>query len=360
VGHTLLCDRTEGDFQKGEWQMITNLGSVLSDLCVDEPIAWGKVRLHPLRLRGTANLEYLVLNDSESEGVVVIEETCTAGTVPELRVRNRAKSRVLIPEGSTLVGAKQNRVVNLSVMLAPESVTLIPVSCVERRRWRFVSPHFGCGELADAPLRSLMRAEATKSLKSMGKVHVDQEMVWHHVEGMLDKAGAGSPTRDYHALHEKRRQELADYEAQLRLPENACGVAVEINGLLEAVDLFDKLNTLHKLWPRLARSYVVTALDPECPRGSKVAVKEFLERVLSSPSESYEPVGVGTTVRLTDSEGIGAALVCEGQLVHLSVFADGTAGEHKAGTSERPVQSTQPESGSEPAKRRQPWWKFWE
>jgi len=183
--------------------MITNLGNVLSDLCVDEPIAWGKVRMHPLRLRGTPNLEYLVLNDSESEGVVRIEETCASGSVPELQVRNRAKSRLLIPEGSTLIGAKQNRVVNLSVMLAPESVTVIPVSCVERGRWRFTSPHFGYGGLADIPLRAKMRADATKSLKNTGEIHVNQGAVWEHVEDMLYCASAGSPTRDYHALYEK-------------------------------------------------------------------------------------------------------------------------------------------------------------
>src|SRR5215470_10510460 len=88
-----------------------------------------------------------------------------------------------------------------------------------------------------------------------------------HVHAMLEGAGVRSPTAAYHALYEKWQPEFADYQAQLRLPENACGVAVEIDGLLEAVDLFDKPSTLHKLWPRLVRSYVVSALGPGVPRG---------------------------------------------------------------------------------------------
>jgi hypothetical protein len=339
--------------------MITNLENLLSDLSVDEPIAWSKVRMHPLRLRGEASLEYLTLDDSDLDGLVTVEEASASGSVPELRVRNRTKCRVLIPEGSTLIGAKQNRVVNLSVVIAPESVTIIPVSCVERGRWRFISPHFAAGGFADSPLRASMCMDTTESLKRDGKVQVDQGKVWSHVDGMIHGAGACSPTAAYHALYEKWQPELADYESRLRLPDNACGVAVEIDGLLEAVDLFDKPNTLHKLWPRLVKSYLLAALRPEAPRGRKTDVKEFFARVLASTSESYETVGIGTTIRLTHAEAVGAALMCEGQLVHLSLFANDVP---YPSSSETPLPEPQ---GSEPADQpkrsspRSPWWRFW-
>src|SRR5262249_9756900 len=198
-----------------------------------------------------------------SETVVTVEETSTSGSVPELRVRNNSRQRVLIPDGSTLIGAKQNRVVNLSVMLGPETVTVIPVSCLESGRWRFMTPHFNPSWMCDSALRAEMCAGATASLKAMSKVSIDQCGVWNHVEAMLGSAGADSPTRAYHALYEKLQQELGDYEAHLPVPENACGVAVEIEEKLQAVDLFDKWDTLRKLWPRLGRSYVLTALYPE-------------------------------------------------------------------------------------------------
>jgi hypothetical protein len=137
---------------------------------------------------------------------------------------------------------------------------------------------------------------------------------------MLDSAGADAPTRVYHALYEEWHQELADYQARLRILGNAWGVAAAIDGRLEAVDLFDKSNTLHKLWPRLQRSYLLAALSP---RGSKADVKEFLEPIVSSPGESYVPVGVEATVRLASKDAVGAVLVCDGHLVHLSVFAAG-------------------------------------
>jgi hypothetical protein len=302
--------------------MTANLHQMLSELSVEAPIGYQRLRIIPLRFRRASSLEYLTLDES-SAALVAVEESSPAGSVPELRVRNRAKERVFIPDGTTLIGAKQNRVVNLSVMVAPESVTVIPVSCVEHGRWRSVSPQFAHGAFADSPLRAMLCAGTTDSLKTTGKVHVNQGAVWSHVEAVLDSAGAEAPTRAYHAVYEKWHQELADYQARLRLPSSACGVVAEIDGMLEAVDLFDKPSTLHKLWPRLVRSYLLAALRPEAPRGSKTDAKEFLECVFHSPGESYVPVGVGTTVRLTSTDVVGAAMICDGQLVHLSAFANG-------------------------------------
>jgi hypothetical protein len=144
------------------------------------------------------------------------------------------------------------------------------------------------------------------------------------------------------------------------LRENACGVAVEIDGLLEAVDLFDKPSTLHKLWPRLVRSYVLAALGPRVPQGKKTDVKAFLERVLSSEGESYEPVGVGTTIRLTNAEVVGAALMCEGQLVHLSLFANGVPNPSSGGQPLPTPQASDPANQAKPTSPHNPWWRFWE
>jgi hypothetical protein len=337
--------------------MTANIRALLSELSTEAPVDHKRLRVIPLRLRNTSDLEYETLDES-SAALVTVEECSLSGSVPELRVRNRAKKRVFIPDGSTLIGAKQNRVVNLSVMLAPESVTVIPVSCVERGRWQFLSPHFAHGASADSPLRAKMCAGTTKSLERTGKVHVDQEAVWDHVETMLGRAGAYSPTHAYHALYENWHQELADYEARLCVPDEACGVAVAIDGQLEAVDLFDKPSTLHKLWPRLVRSYTVAALCPEAPRSTKTDVKDFMECVFSSSGASYVPVGVGTTVRLANTDAVGAALVCDDQLVHLSAFANGT---RKDGTQvPRPMPQERKDGGeSKLSNPPRPWWRFW-
>ena len=99
--------------------MSTNLRELVCHLSTGDPIAYGKVRIVPLGMKQTSDLEYLTLDDGCSETVVTVEETSTSGSVPELRVRNNSRQRVLIPDGSTLIGAKQNRVVKVRPSMRP-------------------------------------------------------------------------------------------------------------------------------------------------------------------------------------------------------------------------------------------------
>ena len=57
-------------------------------------------------------LVYITLGEALGAGSIEIREVSEGGSVPELRVVNRAGKMVLILDGEELVGAKQNRIVN--------------------------------------------------------------------------------------------------------------------------------------------------------------------------------------------------------------------------------------------------------
>jgi hypothetical protein len=85
---------------------------------------------------------YRTLDDALSRGEVEITEISEQGSVPELQLVNRGSRPVLIVDGEELVGAKQNRVVNLTILVAAQPELTIPVSCVEAGRWRAKSRAF--------------------------------------------------------------------------------------------------------------------------------------------------------------------------------------------------------------------------
>ncbi len=80
--------------------------------------------------------DYLTLDEALAQGEVRVTETSEAGDVPELRFENRSNRAVLLVDGEELVGAKQNRVLNLTILVPGKSTIIIPVSCVEAGRWR--------------------------------------------------------------------------------------------------------------------------------------------------------------------------------------------------------------------------------
>ncbi len=85
---------------------------------------------------------YQTLQEAIAGGGFAVEEVSESGQVSELRVRNKGSQPVFLLDGEEVLGAKQNRVVNLSIMVPPQSATVIPVACVERGRWSRVSDEF--------------------------------------------------------------------------------------------------------------------------------------------------------------------------------------------------------------------------
>src|SRR5262249_7252883 len=75
-------------------------------------------------------LGYLTLDDALELQALKVTEVSDGGNVPTLKVINTSGARVFLMAGEQLVGAKQNRVLNTSLMVAPEVELPVPLSCV--------------------------------------------------------------------------------------------------------------------------------------------------------------------------------------------------------------------------------------
>ena len=82
-------------------------------------------------------LSFQSVHRAYEKNLLTVEEVCDEGRVNELRLRNFSDECILIMDGDILKGAKQNRVVNTSVVVAPRCEIFIPVSCVEQGRWTY-------------------------------------------------------------------------------------------------------------------------------------------------------------------------------------------------------------------------------
>ena len=116
---------------------------------------------------------YRTLKEALQQGTLTISEVTDGGSVPELKVINKGDMPVLLLDGEELAGAKQNRVLNTTILLDVNSETTIPVSCTEHGRWSYTSSHFAD---SDVVMASNVRREKVRSvhenLKNQGALRV--------------------------------------------------------------------------------------------------------------------------------------------------------------------------------------------
>lgn len=298
-------------------------------LVPDEPIQGGALAVYPLLNPDAPPAEpgYLLLEPALKSGLVQITEVHEGGNVPTLALRNHAALPVLALQGQELVGAKQNRTLNVTI-LAPSGRTEIPVTCVERGRWAYRSRRFGAGGFEHFGLRhkkAAMVADAAK--RHHDKTHryrVDQMAVWDEVDHESARhqvRSATSALNDVYAAPQVAA-DLGAFDELDTLPEGTVGVVVAMGGGLVAAEFLETPPAFAEVWPNLKRGYALSALGrKEKAAPSRTEAEAFVAWPSAGKVETGEAVGLGVDVRSEGKAFMAAALAYEGRLLHGTLFA---------------------------------------
>jgi hypothetical protein len=295
---------------------------------------------------GTASADagpaYLTLDEAVSAKAVDIHEL-GSGTVPTVAVETR-DTPVVIFGGDTIVGGKQNRIVNVTIWLSAHKTTPIPVTCLEHGRWDpGAEARFDSGPKADLRLRSMLNTQVHARARAMAaagaagaapeRYLADQGAVWDEVAMKHERASTSSRTGALHDLYAREASDVETLQRAFPCPEGASGAAVAIGGRLVALELFDRPDTARKVWARLVQGAVRAHLDhrrlvaigaapaPRHRYPDREALGRKLARVKAAQAEALESpaVGEGTDVRFATDRISGAVLVREGRVVHAEV-----------------------------------------
>ncbi len=282
--------------------------------------------LFPLMRRSdpVRGMDYILLEDGIAQGKVRVTELHAGGSVPELRLENDAELPVLLVDGEELVGAKQNRVLNLTILAPAKHTTVIPVSCVEAGRWKMESTELN---VADHLMYSLVRGErvtqVTAAMCSSGTRKSDQGAVWRNIAAKARRLMASSPTGAMSAIYERHSNSVEEFTRAFKWQEGQCGIAFGIAGRILGLEIFDHPEVMRRFFQKLVRSYALDALD-EAQVGNEPARVEGVRAVVTqmgtAQSFTGQALGLGKDVRFHGPGISGAALWAKGRYVHICGF----------------------------------------
>src|SRR5262245_36922828 len=134
------------------------------DIRIGSPIIHGSLAVYPLFCEESRPVDYLLSDEAIETGAVAVGEVSQQGSVPNLIVDNQGERRALFLEGEELRGAKQNRILNTTVLVPALARLNLPVSCVEQGRWRKTSALFmASGTISPYHLRHGLKSSVTRS-----------------------------------------------------------------------------------------------------------------------------------------------------------------------------------------------------
>jgi hypothetical protein len=298
--------------------------TLLEKVSLGAPSAYRNLTLTPILLKDgqLSGIEPVSLGEALAAGTLRVSEVSDQGHVPELRVKSSSHVPVLILDGEELVGAKQNRIVNCSILVPPHAEIVIPVSCIEAGRWRYSRPAFASGERVLSQSIRYQKADAvTRNLKASQMRSSDQSAVWAGVDQMLGALGANSATRALSDGYDSRADAIDGYVAAFTPQPHQAGVIYRIDGVLAGLDLFGSERSFARAFPKLVRGSALQAMAGYQMGGlSPLDEIELLRTALRAPADKFPAVGLGEELRIdTDSIG-GGALHVDAALVHLFAF----------------------------------------
>ena len=291
----------------------------LETAAVGRPITRLGVSFFPLYLMDN-DLPEIATGDSSG---LVIDELDDA-TVPTLSARNPTDTPILLVEGEHFLGGKQNRIVNVTVLIAAKSELEIPVSCLERGRWGRSRAYRRSASFAAPRVCEKAQKGVAASMRRSGSRRGDQGAVWNEVDDVLACKGVISRTAAAADADEAYRRDSARFDAVEELAAlgplpSQCGIAITHGRWVAAVELFGAPHLLAAHWEALIRSHL---LEPPSVTGEPSAARALwaLHRFAFAEAQAAPGVGLGTERRVEDSKMVGHALTLDEKIVHAGFF----------------------------------------
>jgi len=310
----------------------------LSHVRLGQPQRHADITLFPLFDARQSDLDYQTMDPSLMRGDLEINEINQGGEVPLLEAHNRVNEFILLLDSEEIMGAKQNRVLNTSILLPRKKRTTIPVSCTEAGRWAYASASFqSSGNMMPKASRARKMKSVTTTAASVSAACAagahsppaaccyasNQSEVWEDVSCLQKKSAVSSLTNAMSDVYEAIREKIDRMTDPFEMQPNQRGLLVLKNGEIMGLDLLSQPDAYAQLHRKILGSYVMDSAIEDATAtwhgdDDKAQAEAFLDELSTAEGEAHTSAGEGTDVRYYSPTLSGTALMHEEQLIHAS------------------------------------------
>ncbi len=297
---------------------------LFNDITLGETQVGGAISVIPLYSNSPTEFNYVTLSDVSTEMQVQISELDGGASVGQLKLSNLMDTNLLLIDGEELEGSKQNRALNTSIVVRAGSDTVIPVSCTEHGRWSsYYQRSNDSGVVMPFSVRSSKKVTVDDSLKSESRFESNQSRVWDDISELHRRKSTLSHTGAMKDTFRANNNDLNDYCEMFQYSEGQNGALILMGGEVAGLEYFSQHGACRSLYPKIIKSYAMDApdSDEQCATiGIRETCTNFMGRAAQMTADQYESPGIGIDYRFEGGDVTGSALVCDGEVVHMSFY----------------------------------------
>lgn len=268
-------------------------------------------------------LDLMSLEIGLDMGLVEITEVNEQGSVGEVKVTNNAVTPLLLLDGEEILGSKQNRIINTTIIIPAKSEKIIPVSCVEANRWDYNTRKFNySNNMATSRVRRDKLNSINQSLRKTNRYISDQNKVWENISQTEMELGVNSTTSALHDTYIQRDNTIQEYKKAFKIQQQQNGLIVYINGELAGFEIIYNSTRYKQYHDKLLKSYIIDAISKQQEDYVEEYVKkeDLINKIRKSKRETYESIGLGTDYRFEDEDIMGSMMLLENDIINASFF----------------------------------------
>ena len=236
-------------------------------LCGLEHVTIGPVQrinnLHIVALltKNPARRSYEFLDEALSDGRAKLTELSDSGSVPRIKFVNYAKRPILMIDGEELLGCKQNRILNLSVLAPMNKEIEIPVSCVERNRWCHSTREFEQSDNFEfSALKSVKMNSVSENLMACRSAYSDQDAVWEEIDRKAKSLGNTSSSSAMDGIYKNNKEQISELLKKVKHVPNQIGCIFLKNDKVLGMELFASNSFFKKYIKKILSGYLLDQL----------------------------------------------------------------------------------------------------